>query len=238
VITIISSFSTNKVLYEKVNSSKEMLFRVTTSAFLTKIELNTKDNKTLDSYAISIYQQNKKIFYIDRDSVYFSKHTLDNSWSQSAKGADIYLKLDTGQYLMKVDKISTTQNPIKIMVEQRVIRLSYILPIAVLFLMFIIYSYFINSYNKTWAIVGALFPLVLLLIYTDIPIILIIALLLFILLFIFMIYNYFVYIDGNIWVKIVILFALIPLSIFTPIPVFTILFIVSTYLYFIKRGSK
>jgi len=138
IITILSSFSTNKVLYANINSSKEILFRITTSAFLTKIELNTKDNKTLNSYAISIYQENKKIFYIDRDSVYFSKHTLDNSWSKRANGADIYLKLDTGQYLMKVDKISTTQNPIKIIVEQRSVRLTYILPLFILIFLFII----------------------------------------------------------------------------------------------------
>jgi len=145
VITIFISFSTNRVLYENINSSKDILFRITTSAFLTKIELNTKDNKTLNSYAVSIYQQNKKIFYIDRYSVYFSKHTLDNSWSKRANGAEIYLKLDTGQYLMRVDKISTIQNPIKIVVEQRVIRLSYIFPLFIMVFIFILVVQFYFS---------------------------------------------------------------------------------------------
>ncbi len=179
LIAIFSSLSNDKVLSQKVNSSTELLFRITNSAFLTKIELNSINNKTLNSYAIKIYKQNKKIFYIDKDSVYFAKHVLGNSWSKRAKGADIYIKLDTGQYLMEVEKISTTQNPINITVEQKVIRLLYILPIFILILLFLIYShFFINSSSKVVWIMGILSILALLGIYTNIailPIIFILA---------------------------------------------------------------
>ena len=170
LLGIISSLSSDKVLFQKFNKSTESLFKITNSTFLTKIELNSINNKTLNSYAISIYQHKKKIFYIDRDSVYFAKHNLDNSWSKRAKGADIYIKLDTGVYIIKIDKIATTQNPIEITIEQRVIRLSYIFPLFILIFIFLIYSYFINASTKTLGIMGLLFVLSLLGIYTNIPI--------------------------------------------------------------------
>ncbi|HHD81072.1 MAG TPA: hypothetical protein ENK99_05740 [Campylobacterales bacterium] len=111
--------------------------------------------------------------------VYFAKHVLGNSWSKRAKGTDIYIKLDTGQYRMEVEKISTTQNPINITVEQKVIRLLYILPIFILILLFLIYShFFINSSSKVVWIMGILSILALLGIYTNIailPIIFILA---------------------------------------------------------------
>ncbi len=64
-ITLISSITSDKVLYEKFDKNRDTLFRITNSAFLTKIEITSPLKKRINNYTLAIYKQNKKIFYID-----------------------------------------------------------------------------------------------------------------------------------------------------------------------------
>ncbi len=146
-ITLISSITSDKVLYEKFDKNRDTLFRITNSAFLTKIEITSPLKKRINNYSLAIYKQNKKIFYIDSGKVYFSKKVLGKTWSHTAIGANIYLKLDTGQYLLKVKKITPSTDKIIVKIEERVIRPNYITPLFIIILLFLIYTYFRQKLN-------------------------------------------------------------------------------------------
>ncbi len=141
--TIIYSGANRIILSESFNKSGTSIFRVTSSAFLTEIEIKADSHKALNDYSLTVERGGKKIFYIDSGKVYDSKKRLNSSWSNSAIGAKIYLKLNTGQYLLKVrklDPLSTSRIYVK--VEDRVIRLDYIAPLFVIILIFLIMAFF------------------------------------------------------------------------------------------------
>jgi hypothetical protein len=140
IALLVSSFTSDKVLYEKISSDSNYNFTVHTSAFLTQMTIKSTSPTTLNGYRFEIYKSNKKIFYIDKKVVYFSKATLGKTWSHNAIGAKIYFKLDSGRYLLKVIRTDkTVSSPIAITVEEKVIRDSYILPILILVVLFFLY---------------------------------------------------------------------------------------------------
>jgi len=179
IIMMFSYTISSQILYERTSINKEIPFHKNSSAFLTKIELDTPNHKALNSYAISIYQQNKKIFYIDSNSVYFAKQNISNSWNSSAKGAYIFLKLDAGDYILKVEKINNTLEDIKITITERVIRLSYIVPLFILILIFFIYIQFTKVFTITFQIIGLFFASILISMFTGIPIAIILTIAIF-----------------------------------------------------------
>jgi hypothetical protein len=137
-ITIILSFSADRVLYQSFNRDSNRSITINSDAFLTKIELKGD----IKSYSLSLYQGAKKILYIDSGKVFFIKKTLNRSWSSSAVGADIYIKLDKGVYFLKIKKIDPiTNKSINVKIESGVIRLNYILPLFILILLFLVYSH-------------------------------------------------------------------------------------------------
>ena len=137
-ITIILSFSADRVLYQSFNRDSNRSITINSDAFLTKIELKGD----IKSYSLSLYQGAKKILYIDSGKVFFIKKTLNRSWSSSAVGANIYIKLDKGVYFLKIKKIDPiTNKSINVKIESGVIRLNYILPLFILILLFLVYSH-------------------------------------------------------------------------------------------------
>ena len=142
-ITIIYSGSNKIILSESFNKSGTSIFRVTNGKLLTKIEVKANSHKALNDYSLTVEKSGKKIFYIDSGKVYDSKKKLNNTWSNSAIGAEIYLKLDRGQYLLKVRKLDPlSASRIYVKVEDRVIRLEYIAPLFVIILIFLIMAFF------------------------------------------------------------------------------------------------
>ena len=168
IITMFASLSTNTLLSEKINSNTERLFRVTNSAFMTQIEIKSSSSKTMDSYSISIEQHNKRLFYIDKSGVYFLKDKRKEPWKQWDIGANIYLKLPTGQYLLRVRKDSSTTNSITINIYDRVIRLSYIIPLFIAMIFFFFYSYFTKILTNLFEFIAIAFALVIAMIVSSI----------------------------------------------------------------------
>jgi len=141
---LISSFTTNTILNEKIHRSGQYNFTVKTTAFLNQITIKTSSSAILNSYKFSIYKGQKEIFNIDKNRVYFSKKSLGKSWSYSAVGAKIFLDLDRGQYLLKVTNLGSgvSSSPISIRIEERVIENLYFFPLFILVLLFFIYFFF------------------------------------------------------------------------------------------------
>ena len=136
-------YNSNIILSETINTPTKRLFRVTNDTFLNQITIKTPSSSTLNSYKITIHQNKIKIFSIDKRSVYFSKQTLGKTWSRSAIGANIYLKLESGQYLLEVTKLDKSiTGKLNIKIFQKVLRTSYITPLLILVLLFFIYFYF------------------------------------------------------------------------------------------------
>ena len=142
-------YDSNIILSETVNSSTKKLFRVTNNAFLNQITIKTSSSSTLNAYKITIYKNNTKIFSIDKRSVYFSQQTLGKTWNHNAIGANVYLKLDTGQYLLEVTKLNKSiTGKLNIQVFQKVLRTSYITPLLILVILFFIYFNFRNFIKR------------------------------------------------------------------------------------------
>ena len=143
--SLISSFTSDTVLYEKIHNSGHYNFTVNTSAFLNQITIQSPSSSKLNNYRFTIYKNQKKIFYIDNKKVYFSKNSLGKTWSHNAIGANIYLKLDGGRYLLEVSRVdnqTTASSPISIKIEERIIRTSYLFPVFASVLLFFVYFIF------------------------------------------------------------------------------------------------
>ncbi len=161
---ILLSFNEHTVLLNyKTNKNSEVTFFIESEAFLTHIYIDTPNHQTLNAYRINILKNGKNIFEIDKDRVYFAKQKLGNSWSKRAKGADIYLKLDRGVYLMQIKKVnSTIDKYITINIAEKSIRLLYILPLFIAVLLFLIYASLIDVNVSTNKVMGAIFGIILL----------------------------------------------------------------------------
>ena len=130
----------NKTIYSTryihdINST----FTVDSSAFLTAITLSVTGQGTANN-KLWIYKEGKKIFYIDKDNVFFSKKSLSHSWDYDAISATIYLKLDKGVYRL-VAKKNPNQTATSLTIEQQVIRTKYLIPLLVILAFFIVSSY-------------------------------------------------------------------------------------------------
>jgi len=139
IVSIFSLFS-DKVVY-KTNYSKDInqTFTINTNAFLSTITLSSRGVGNADN-KIWLYKDGKKIFYIDKNRVFFDKKPLWHSWDKDAIKAIIYLKLDKGQY-----RLVAIKNPNSIVttieIKQRVIRLKHIMFMLTLISLVLAYRY-------------------------------------------------------------------------------------------------
>ena len=139
ILSLMSLFY-NKTIYtthytHDINST----FTVESSAFLTAITLSVTGSGTANN-RLWIYKDNQKIFYIDKDNVFFSKKSLSHSWDYDAISATIYLKLDKGTYRL-VAKKNLNQTATSLTIEQQVIRTKYLMPLLVILAFFLFTSY-------------------------------------------------------------------------------------------------
>ncbi len=139
ILSIMSLFY-NKTIYSTryvhdINST----FTIDSNAFLTAITLSVTGQGTANN-KLWIYKEGKKIFYIDKDNVFFAKKSLSHSWDYNAISATIYLKLDKGVYRL-IAKKNTNQTATSLTIEQQVIRTKYLIPLLVILAFFLFSSY-------------------------------------------------------------------------------------------------
>ncbi|RUM74760.1 MAG: hypothetical protein DSZ11_03470 [Sulfurovum sp.] len=144
ILLLLSSITSNTILNKNIHGDVEYGFKVQSSAFLNQITIKSSSNSILNSYEFSLFKGKKKIFYINKYKVYFSKQYLGKTWSHASIGSKIYLRLDKGEYLLKAKKITkvATLTPTLIKIEERVIRNAYFLPLFTVMVLFLLYFIF------------------------------------------------------------------------------------------------
>nr|WP_255494535.1 DUF4178 domain-containing protein [Sulfurovum sp. bin170] len=140
---IISSVTSDRVLHKHISNDSEYPFKVNTTAFLNQITISAPSSSILDSYRLEIYKDKKEIFHIDKKDVHFSKQILGKTWSHTAIGANIYLNLESGGYILKVKKLDKmATKSIEVTIEERIVRTSYTFPLFIATIIFLIYIMF------------------------------------------------------------------------------------------------
>ena len=140
-IIFFSFFSSRYILSFQTNSNSsenKYPFSIKSNAFLTQIHIDTHST-TLDGSSLALFKENKKIFYIDKATVYYVNKHLYNTWGDNNDNVDIYLHLPKGEYtiLFKEKNIATKT----ITISEKVIRLKYILLIFIAISAMLIYYY-------------------------------------------------------------------------------------------------
>ena len=138
MLAISSLFYSKTILETSYTKSFETQITITSSAFLTAISLKVNGSGTANN-KLTLYQNGQKIFHIDKDKLYFIKKDLGSTWYRGDSIATIYLKLDKGDYRLVCQKESP-QTTTTLNIKQEVIRLKYIIPLIVLFIIIFILS--------------------------------------------------------------------------------------------------
>jgi hypothetical protein len=157
-ITILFSFFNAKTIstfYVNDNDASH-LFTVDSNAFLTEISISTPS--TLGNSKMTLDKNKTKIFYIDANTVYYMKKYLSHNWTSTSTETKIYLKLVKGTYTLKFQKSSDYQTNISITINEKYIRLKYILPLFIAVCLILFY-YYRSYFNFGWKLL--LVPLVL-----------------------------------------------------------------------------
>jgi hypothetical protein len=150
ILSIMSMFYNKTIYTTRYMHDINNTFTVDSSAFLTAITLSVTGQGTANN-KLWIYKEGKKIFYIDKDNVFFSKKALSHSWDYDAISATIYLKLDEGTYSI-IAKKSPNQTVTTLSIEQQVIRTKYLTPLLMI-LAFILFSSYLHLIKEKVGIV-------------------------------------------------------------------------------------
>ncbi len=139
ILSIMSLFYNKTIYSTRYIHDINTTFQIDSSAFLTAITLSVTGQGTANN-KLWIYKDGKKIFYIDKDNVFFAKKSLSHSWDYDAISATIYLKLDKGVYRL-IAKKNPNQTATSLTIEQQVIRTKYLIPLLVILAFFLFSSY-------------------------------------------------------------------------------------------------
>ena len=139
ILLAIASIFYSKTIYEtSYTKSFETQINVSSSAFLTSISLKVKGIGTANN-RLTLYQSGHKIFHIDKDNVYFIKKNLGSTWYRGDSIVTVYLKLDKGSYRLVCQK-EAPQTTTTLSIKQEVIRLKFIIPLIIFFMLIFILS--------------------------------------------------------------------------------------------------
>ncbi len=140
-VAILASFISNKTVMENHSGQPfEEMFTIHSSAFLSKIEIKTPSPIVLDAYRFSLYKSDKKILSLDKSKLFSVNPHLRYTWLTGDKEVLIYLKLDEGFYRASLERLSphTSNQKITVTIQEKIIRLVYILPLFILILIMLI----------------------------------------------------------------------------------------------------
>jgi len=137
--TILTSFSNIQYLIEfntKIGSNTQE-FTINKDMFLTHFYIESPQG--LGKSKLTLYKNQKKIFYIDNHTVYYISKDLYHTWSKTSIHTDIYLHLSKGKYRIEFSQIDNSLKHISI--TENVIRLKYIFPLFMIILSLVLYFY-------------------------------------------------------------------------------------------------
>jgi len=151
MITLMLGYSlvSGKVLLEEhTNQSFVRSMTVDSDAFLSKIEIKAPTPNLLNLVNLEIYDSSKRrIFIINKDRLYAKSGYVGETWLVGDDEATVYLKLKEGLYRvsLKMTKPTTGKDKITVRIEEKVVRLTYILT---MFILLIIVFAFTNKGNS------------------------------------------------------------------------------------------
>jgi len=141
LFAIIASFFTDKTLVKNhTNQPFEELFAIDSDAFLTQVTLRAPSSSALDSCRLTLYKADQKIFSIDKTDLFSTNSHLQYTWHSGDDEVTLYLKLDEGLYRLSLELLRPLPNSKKltVTVKERVMRLSYIVPLFILMLIMLL----------------------------------------------------------------------------------------------------
>ncbi len=142
LVAIITSFFVDDTLIkERVSLPYTKEFRVSSGAFLVKLEVEAPSSVILNASRIGIYKSDKKILSIDKSGVSPLSKTFRYGWHRGDDEVRVYIKLDEGLYKLIIDKAHTTNQKLMVTLKQSFMRLLYIFPIFIVIFGLLLYSY-------------------------------------------------------------------------------------------------
>jgi hypothetical protein len=141
LFAIIASFFTDKtVVKNHTNQPFETLFTIDSDAFLTQIELKAPSPGALNACRLTLYRADQKIFSIDKTNLFSTNSHLQYTWLSGDDEVTLYLKLNTGLYRLSLEFLTplSSSKKVTVTVKERVMRLSYIVPLFILILMMLL----------------------------------------------------------------------------------------------------
>jgi len=138
LFTMISSLFIPKVLLkEHTDRSFDQMITISSDAFISKIEIKAPSPTLLDASSFTLYKEGKRVFSIDKNHIFPKKREFLYSWKRGDDAVTIYIKLKEGLYrasfkLLQPPQSKQSGNKFKITLEERVVRLIYILPLFII----------------------------------------------------------------------------------------------------------
>lgn len=140
-VMIFASLKNSTILDQKIDVSITLPFAISSEAFLQEIHLKSSSNTYLNNYQITLKHHNQELLYIDKQRASLNHKKFDNTWNYRAIGANIYLKLDKGEYQLILNKVNPKRSsPLHVIIEEKVIKTTYIVPLFLLMLAFLLFA--------------------------------------------------------------------------------------------------
>ncbi len=159
---ILSSFLSHKlVLKNTTNQPFNEMFTLHSGAFIAEINIDTPSPAVLNACRFVLHKSDKKILLIDKSKLESDNPHLRYTWMQENNKVKIYIKLEEGLYRaeLQLTKPLPAGQKVTITIEERIIRLSYILPLFIMMLPLVLFDirrkWIPSKYQKYfWWIIG------------------------------------------------------------------------------------
>ena len=135
--TILASFVSEETLLKNQTSKPfNEMFTVHSNAFLAKIEIKAPSSASLDAIKFTLYKSDQRVLSIDKNELFSSNPHLRYTWMKGDNSVIIYLKLQEGLYRASLEFQNpiAAQKKVNIIIREKIIRLSYILPLFIMML--------------------------------------------------------------------------------------------------------
>lgn len=136
-VTILASFvPDNTLLKNHTNKPFNEMFTVHSDAFLAKIEIKAPSSASLDAIKFTLYKSDQKVFSIDKNEIFPHNAYFGFTWMRGDDNVIIYLKLQEGLYraALELQNPIAAQQKVSITIQEKIIRLSYIVPLFIMML--------------------------------------------------------------------------------------------------------
>ena len=143
-LTIGYSFVSSKTLFETdTNQPFSQLIKVDSSAFLSKIVIKAPTPAILDTLKFGIYNRDSYVFTIDKNNLNSKNGNIGKTWNRGDDEVTIYLKLEQGEYRVRLNMSPPLDaySKVKVVIEEKVVRLTYLLIVLALLLISVALSY-------------------------------------------------------------------------------------------------